>query len=236
MRSRAGVVSIRFIAAFLALTLVPRAALAGMPSLTLTDIARLRIQSISFFLLLLLVSAVAVMVLWNRLRRDFVRLPRLTYGKSVALVSLWGMLFLLVLTMISGARELMTPGAWEKDGATYNLAKDDGQDRTVTETMRRERLRMLKTALWSYAAANGGAFPPDDAHDAIPAAAWETPDVSRARYLYVPGNRADAGAEPVAYEPAVFHAPRLVLTSDGQIRSLRDDELQSMLAVAGGNR
>jgi len=26
-----------------------------------------------------------------------------------------------VLTMISGARELMTPGAWEKDGAIYRL-------------------------------------------------------------------------------------------------------------------
>ena len=33
----------------------------------------------------------------------------------------WGSLFVLVLTMISGARELMTPGAWKKDGITYVL-------------------------------------------------------------------------------------------------------------------
>jgi hypothetical protein len=33
-------------------------------------------------------------------------------------------LFLLVLTMISGARELMTPGAWEKKGFTYQLVRD----------------------------------------------------------------------------------------------------------------
>jgi hypothetical protein len=36
-------------------------------------------------------------------------------------VTLWGLLFLLILTMISGARELMTPGAWEKHGSTYEL-------------------------------------------------------------------------------------------------------------------
>ncbi len=35
---------------------------------------------------------------------------------------IWGLLFVLVLTMISGARELMTPGAWEKEGFTYVLA------------------------------------------------------------------------------------------------------------------
>jgi hypothetical protein len=39
-------------------------------------------------------------------------------------VTLWGLLFLLILTMISGARELMTPGAWEKHGSTYRL-KDE---------------------------------------------------------------------------------------------------------------
>ena len=29
-----------------------------------------------------------------------------------------------VLAMISGARELMTPGAWEKHGATYRLKEE----------------------------------------------------------------------------------------------------------------
>ena len=61
------------------------------------------------------------MYLWNRLRRDLPRLPRLSYKMSVTLVGLWGLLFILVLTMISGARELMTPGAWEPNGATYKL-------------------------------------------------------------------------------------------------------------------
>ena len=234
--SSASVSRIAILIATLSVTVAPRAALAGMPSLTLTDLARMRLQSISFFLLLLLVSAVAVRFLWNGLRRDFSRLPRLTYGMSVILVSLWGMLFLLVLTMISGARELMTPGAWEKQGATYKLAKDDGKDRTVTEDMRRERLLQLKTRLWTYAAAHGGAFPADDAEGAIGADAWETPDLSRARYVYVPGGKPDVGAAAIAYEPTVFYGPRFVLTSDGQIRTMRDEELQTMLAAAGGGR
>ena len=31
-----------------------------------------------------------------------------------------------VLTMIFGAKELMTPVAWQKDGFTYSLAEPDG--------------------------------------------------------------------------------------------------------------
>lgn len=92
-----------------------------MPSFTLTDIGRMRLESISFFLACLLVSALFIQLLWNYLRRDFPRLPRLNYPNAVGIVVLWGLLFILVLTMISGARELMTPGAWEKQGATYRL-------------------------------------------------------------------------------------------------------------------
>jgi len=56
-------------------------------------------------------------------------LPRLSFGRALAGVILWGLLFFIVLTMISGARELMTPGAWKKDGATYKLADDPAEER-----------------------------------------------------------------------------------------------------------
>jgi hypothetical protein len=94
---------------------------AGMPSFTLSDLAKARVDSISFFLVLLLGLAFLVKVLWNYLAKDFTKLPRMTYPRALAAVTLWGLVFLLVLTMISGARELMTPGAWEKQGATYKL-------------------------------------------------------------------------------------------------------------------
>ena len=96
--------------------------LAGMPApFRLSDLARMRLEAISFFLVTLFVSAALIKLLWNGLRDAFPRLPRLTYPKAVALVILWGLLFVVVLAMISGARELMTPGAWQRDGATYRL-------------------------------------------------------------------------------------------------------------------
>jgi hypothetical protein len=94
---------------------------AGMPSVTLSDLAQARFDSIAFFLVLLLILAGLVKGLWNYLAKDFTKLPRMTYGKALAAVTLWGLVFLLVLSMISGARELMTPGAWEKKGLTYTL-------------------------------------------------------------------------------------------------------------------
>lgn len=93
------------------------------PPVRLAELARLRLETISFFLLVLFLSALGVKWVWNSLRGDFPRLPRLSYGKALGLVGLWGLLFVVVLAMISGARELMTPGAWErKEGeVTYKL-------------------------------------------------------------------------------------------------------------------
>jgi hypothetical protein len=88
---------------------------------TLREVAKLRLQSLSFFIMVLLASALLIKLMWNGLRKDFTRLPHLSYLKSLCLVLLWGLLFVLVLAMISGARELLTPGAWKKDGATYRL-------------------------------------------------------------------------------------------------------------------
>src|SRR5436305_12587438 len=96
---------------------------AGMPTVRLNDVARLRFETISFFAVCLLLSALVIRFLWNRLARDFTVLPRLSYLSALGVVVLWGLLFTLVLTMISGARELMTPGAWEKQGFTYRLAQ-----------------------------------------------------------------------------------------------------------------
>src|SRR4051794_34662171 len=110
----------RFLVVF-AIALWPRIALAGMPSITFSDVARLRLQTISFFLMGLLISAGVIMAVWNNLRRDFTWLPRLSYAKACGLVVLWGLLFIVVLAMIAGARELMTPDAWEKNGLTYKL-------------------------------------------------------------------------------------------------------------------
>lgn len=87
--------------------------------------------------------------LWNYVARDFAGWPRLTYGKVLAGVVLWGLLFVLVLTMISGARELMTPGAWKKQGFTYKLAEAPDQTSDPSPaSVRRQHLEQLRQALW----------------------------------------------------------------------------------------
>ena len=218
------------------LLVAARPARAGMPSLTLTDLAAARLQTLSFFLLLFFLSALAIQRLWNYLRRDFPRLPPLTYRRACAATGLWGLLFVLVLTMISGARELMTPGAWDKNGLTYRLKSGPDADAarsvwTATLAARPTRLRDLKLALWSYADLHAGHLPADDQTPFIAPTAWETPDLSRIRYVYLPGHTILPGGTPgapvVAYEPQAFPAPRLALFADGEIRELAPADLRA---------
>jgi uncharacterized membrane protein len=61
-----------------------------MPSIRLSELARLRLDAISFFLLLLLISALGVRWIWNSLRTDFPNLPLLSYRRAVSMVVLWG--------------------------------------------------------------------------------------------------------------------------------------------------
>lgn len=200
---------------------------AGMPSIILTDLARMRVQTISFFLLGVLACAWAVRRIWNALGRDFPRLPRLTYGKALGLVTLWGLLFVLVLTMISGARELMTPGAWKKDGYTYKLAQEQPTspaDRHQAE--RRQSLDRLRIALWTYARGHEGRFPPEESRSEIPEEAWRVPDPSGMHYIYVGGQVADEGHAPLVYEPGIFGAERLVLRTDGRIEAMDPEEFR----------
>jgi hypothetical protein len=195
--------------------------IAGMPSLTLSDLAQMRVESISFFLVILLLATWGLKGLWNGLARDFPRLPRLTYRKSLSLVVLWGTAFVLVLSMISGARELMTPGAWERDGLTYRLA--DADTAADFESARWSSIARLKTMLWEQA--DQGVLPD---RSALSASDWRSIDVTAAPFQYRPGRhvvRPGGRAEVVAHEPEMFPSPRLAIFSDGTIRPATDEEL-----------
>lgn len=222
----------------------PSAALAGMPSVTLTDVAEMRLQAISFFLAGLLLSAWFIKLIWNYLARDWQFLPRLTFLKSLGVVTLWGLLFILVLTMISGARELLTPGAWKKDGLTYKLNDPNGPAPSSeqsspyvpgpkpeplvigpTEGDRRQKLESLRTALWDYARNHEKQFPADRSAADLPAGAWQLPGPARFDYIFVSGVTPDMGKVPLAYEPELFGPQRLVLLADGDIRLMDVGEI-----------
>src|SRR5438876_4872306 len=153
--------SCSFLLAGLFLLMPANAAFAGMPAPLPTNIEQVfrvnesamsRLQTLSFFLGGFLLCAAVARWLWNYLQRDFPKLPRLTYGKALAGVFLWSLLFVVVLTMISGARELMTPGAWQKQGFTYKLP--DAAPATAEPsplTLHRQNLERLRTVLLHYA-------------------------------------------------------------------------------------
>ena len=214
------------IAAFLAivggLLARPTPALAGMSSVSLTDWATLRVETLSFFLVVLLGLAALVRWLWNSLAADFPRLPRLTYRRALAAVVLWGMLLAVVLTMIAGARELLTPGAWQKQGLLYKLAGPAEPPHSISEDKehlneRHQHLAALQKALWTFAATHDGKFPAQ-ADPAIEASLWEMPGTGGMQYLYVSGKKAKTAAdppEPLAFEPEIYGPDRLVLTTGG---------------------
>ncbi|AGA27747.1 hypothetical protein [Singulisphaera acidiphila] len=213
------------------IALRPSFAVAGMPSLLLSDITRMRVQTISFFLLGFLISAWGIQRVWNSLRKDFPRLPRLAYRKAVGVVALWGLLFLLVLTMISGARELMTPGAWQKEGYTYKLQNETKRSISEQESARRQSLDRLRGALWTYAQGHKGRFPADASGPDIPERFWQAPDPSGMRYIYHGGQVADQGATPLAIEPDLFGNGRLLLLTSGEIREMNAQEIQGNTEV-----
>jgi hypothetical protein len=207
----------------------PHHVLAGMPSYAVTDVAHARLQSISFFLMAFFVSAFCVQRLWNYLQKDFQRLPRLSYSKAVGLVSLWGLLFIVVLTMISGARELMTPGAWKKQGATYTLAQPQQSTAALDQ---KQRLEALKAALTLYANTHDNRFP---AHDFVPEiheALWQA-EGSGKRFVYVGGKSTESPAKPLVYEPASGkdERDRLVLLTNGDIKEMPLNEIYESLGA-----
>jgi hypothetical protein len=199
---------------------------AGMPSFTINEVAALRFQTLSFFIVLFLLCGLGLKLLWNHLAKDFPRLPRLTYGRSLCVLALWGLLFVLVLTMISGARELMTPGAWMKNGATYQLA--NGPD--AMEMGRRQRLELLRSALWQWAERHEGGLPAHDLVGDIPTTAWQVLDPSGLRYIYLPGAKRDSGHRLIAYEPGIYGKERLALFADGEIAKLPLAEITTLVA------
>lgn len=200
---------------------------AGMPSVNLTELAELRLQTISFFLVALLLVAWAIKFLWNSVARGPAKLPVIGYGAALSATIVWGLLFVLVLTMISGARELLTPGAWKKNGLTYELDEESQQESDSEEAensaaaisvqQRWVRLQRLKASLWMAAMANGGQFPASESDSPLSASQWVQPGFEDVRYEYRGGQRISGARQPLVLEQPVYDDGRLVLATDGHI-------------------
>ena len=214
----------RLVAIFLGWAAATTTANAGMTVFTLTDMARLRLESLSFFIVAFLLIALAVKALWNHLAKAIPSWPRLGYSRALAMVFLSGLLFYVVLTMISGARELLTPGAWEKQGVGYRLraAPDDALPDKET---RRQNMQGLRDAIWAYAENHQGEAPASPFSPGMDAAVWRFP--AGGFYALVPGTKPGVGRGIIAYEPASAGPRRVVLLADGSVGDLPEGTLNS---------
>lgn len=216
--------ALNWVALFLAFWILPDVpAHAGMTVYGLRDIYRLRLEEISFFVVLLLVCALGLKLLWNYSFNAFRNVPRLKYLQALSVSVMFGLVMLLILTMISGIREVLTPGAWRKQGTSYRL-NDPSQ-----EPARRRSLEYLRVALMEYARTHEGQFPRNDFIPEIPEKLWESPDQSGSRYIYTGGLCTNDTNALLAIEPVNFGERRFVLNSSGEIELLSNEEIQHRL-------
>jgi len=225
------------------LLFAPRSARAGMPGISLSDIATARLDAISFFAVAFLICAWVVKAIWNGLRRDFPRMPVLSYWRSAGLVFVWGLLFLLVLTMISGARELMTPGAWRKQGYTYQLPGGKeiqplpAADVAVTDEgslmlERFESLQRLHEELTRYAQERDGRYPTAEEFESLPGARSVPPSRPGWHYRYVAGGTPGDRGSILVYEPNAYGGRVLALDATGRIHEMNPALLKRLAATS----
>jgi len=203
---------------------------AGMTVYGLNEVYRLRVQELSFFVFLLLLCTVAFRFLWNTVAKDLPRIPRLGWRQASCLSVLLGVLMLLVLTMISGIREVLTPEAWRKQGTSYKLNSAE------QEPVRKRAIEDLRYVLFAYADAHDGQFPKHDFTGEIPGKFWEAPDRLGSRFIYVGALKKTAEGETpriLAVEPPNFGEERFAIFTDGEIRQEHSDEIQTLLGNSG---
>jgi hypothetical protein len=196
--------------------------IAGMPSpaLIVTELGRRRLEEVSFFVVCFLLGAALFRLLWNRVQLDFAWWPRLTYFGTLGLLCVWGCLLTVVLSLISGARELMTPAAWKPNGVTYKVAATDpAQD--AQQAIRRERqfrIETLKTLLMRYAATHNQRFPSIDSDLAmIPESFWIAVPDCQLKYVYAPHPSMPSGTSPLVTEPQYYDDGHFVLYRNGDL-------------------
>jgi hypothetical protein len=216
---------------------------AGMPSVTLadlktaaqsglSDLGRQRLEVISFFLLVLIGCAWLVQRVWNSMRKEFPFLPRLSFARAVGVIVLWGLLFVLVLTMISGARELMTPGAWEKVGLTYRLVPQNPPV-AAQISARVESIQRLGERLESWESGRGKT----DGPAALPDEWLRVNGVEGGQYVYVPAKLIitndphgfDFDDRIWVYESESVGPDRLVLLRNGVVQWMPPAEIARRL-------
>ena len=211
---------------------------AGMPQITYSDFGKMRLQTFSFFVIAFLILGYFFQLCWNSIRQQFTNLPKFSYRQSLGMTFLWGLVFVVILTMISGARELMTPGAWEKNGMTYRLAEgkevDEGVSAGDAHKQKYDSLIPLKAKLFQHASKSNGVFPSEAEFIQWPYEARKIAGKVERNWVYLPGNSMGSTERILVYSP--LQNPEELSTAlftDGSIRTLTSEELQKQIQKTG---
>ncbi len=187
-----------------------------------------RYEAISFFLLLLLLAAVAVYFLWNRAAKDFSQVPRLSFLHALGVTLAWGSLCVTVMTMVAATRETMMPGTWPNIGLLYSVPTKtlvDAEKKDEKLPQRELQLASFRSALWQYAASHQGKFP-STSDSSLPAELRSTPSAKDANFVYAAGLSLRKTNEPLVIEPAGGGLTRLALRTNGEISPLNAEEAE----------
>lgn len=193
--------------------------LAGMPSpvLVFTELGKRRAEELSFFVFTFLVCGFLVKLLWNYVVAGVAWAPQLTYAKALGALSLWGLVMVVVLSLVSGARELMTPAAWEPNGATHRLAKQkDESPATSQQSERKTRIEKVRFALWDFAAKHQGELPTIEQWNELPAETRACEPSETILYRYEPGATIGSETKVIVFEPR-WYDDQYLLYGDGSI-------------------
>lgn len=202
------------------------AAQAGMTVITLTDVAKARLDALSFFIAGYFLISWLVKLVWNHLAKTLTVLPRLDYSRALALVFLSGLMFYVVLTMISGARELLTPGAWQKQGAGYRLREEGLPE--ISKEERKAAITTLRDEIWKYAKNHDGKAPSSPFDAGVELKYWKF--MGGGLYCLMPDVRPGVGRSILVYEPSTAGGRRFLIWSDGTIEDRDEGVLAKEIA------
>lgn len=204
-------------------------ALAWTPSArtALSDLARTRLDALSFYAVGWLLCCAGFRLVWNVIAIGRPTWPRLTYRRTLLGSMILSVGLLAILTFLAGVWEVTSPGAWRRSSAAAHLSGAFALEPSelpsplpragVGGDERRSRLETLRQHLWADARSRDGAFPASREDSSVPSDLWSQPGFPSVLYIYRPGLRLDGPSTPLVMEYELFDDGRWVLMTDGTI-------------------
>lgn len=234
MREKRICLILRIFMTIIFLSLPMKYACAGMPSIVLSKEVMSHFVGISTAaFVILVIAALLIRYSWNTIFSDM-QISRLSYKKSIGIAFLGGLLFLLVLVMIAGSRELLTPGAWKPRGNLYVLADAPRDPNSVPafdpktflptndlpESLAAARygaLFQLRGRLLQYRQEHDNRWPADRKEAGFNADLWIIPASGGLNWLYSPNDK-----NYIVRQPDLSDGPLFFLDRQGLIHEMPD--------------